>query len=107
MIILFCIIGAFSVNNSVFDVGALFFFGFLGYILRRLNFDLAPLILGFILGPIMETSARQALIMSAGQFGIFFASAISVILLALTAAVLGMAVYSEIRKGTWGKKWIP
>ena len=59
MIILFCIIGAFSVNNSVFDVGALFFFGFLGYVLRRLNFDLAPFILGFILGPIMETSARQ------------------------------------------------
>jgi TctA family transporter len=104
MIILFCIIGAFSVNNSVFDVGALFFFGFLGYVLRRLNFDLAPLILGFILGPIMETSARQALIMSAGQFTIFFASSISVILLALTAAVLGIAVYSEIRKGRWGKK---
>jgi putative tricarboxylic transport membrane protein len=104
MIILFCIIGAFSVNNSVFDVGALFFFGFLGYVLRRLNFDLAPLILGFILGPIMETSARQALIMSAGQFGIFFSSAISVILLILTAVVLGVAVYSEIRKSKWGKK---
>jgi putative tricarboxylic transport membrane protein len=104
MIILFCIIGAFSVNNSVFDVGALFFFGFLGYVLRRLNFDLAPLILGFILGPIMETSARQALIMSAGQFGIFFASIISMILLMLTGAVLGIAVYSEIRKGKWGKR---
>ena len=104
MIILFCIIGAFSVNNSVFDVGALFFFGFLGYVLRRLNFDLAPLILGFILGPIMETSARQALIMSAGQFAIFFSSTISVTLLALTAAVLGIAVYSEIRKGQRGNK---
>jgi len=104
MIILFCVIGAFSVNNSVFDVGALFFFGFLGYVLRRLNFDLAPLILGFILGPIMETSARQALIMSAGQFSIFFASIISMILLMLTGAVLGMAVYSEVRKGKWGKR---
>ena len=70
-------------NNSLFDVGALFFFGFLGYLLRRFNFDLAPLILGFILGPIMETSARQSLIMSGGKFGIFFSSTITVILLGL------------------------
>ncbi len=55
LIIFFCIIGTYSVSNSVFDVGALLFFGFLGYLLRRLNFDLAPLILGFILGPILET----------------------------------------------------
>ena len=103
MIIFFCIIGAFSVNNSIFDVGALFFFGFLGYVLRRLNFDLAPLILGFILGPILETSARQALIMSAGQFSIFFSSTITAILLGLTLVVLATAVYSGIRKGKLGK----
>ena len=103
MIIFFCIIGAFSVSNSIFDVGALFFFGFLGYVLRRMNFDLAPLILGFILGPILETSARQSLIMSAGQFSIFFASTISAILLGLTLAVLAIAVYSEIKKGKLGK----
>jgi len=103
MIIFFCIIGAFSVNNSIFDVGALFFFGFLGYVLRRLNFDLAPLILGFILGPILETSARQALIMSAGQFSIFFSGTITAILLGLTLVVVATAVYSGIRKGKLGK----
>ena len=103
MIIFFCIIGAFSVNNSIFDVGALFFFGFLGYLLRRLNFDLAPLILGFILGPILETSARQALIMSGGQFSIFFSSTITAILLGLVLVVLATAVYSGIRKGKLGK----
>jgi putative tricarboxylic transport membrane protein len=101
MIIFFCIIGAFSVNNSIFDVGALFFFGFLGYALRRMNFDLAPLILGFILGPILETSSRQALIMSGGQFGIFFSSPITVILFGLTAVVLITAVYSGLRKGRY------
>jgi putative tricarboxylic transport membrane protein len=102
MIIFFCIIGAFSVNNSLFDVGALFFFGLLGYLLRRLNFDLAPLILGFILGPIMETSARQALIMSGGQFSIFFSSAITSVLLSLTLVVLATAVYSGVKKGRLG-----
>ncbi len=103
MIIFFCIIGAFSVNNSIFDVGALFFFGFLGYVLRRLNFELAPLILGFILGPILETSARQALIMSGGEFGIFFSSPITGILMGLALVVLATAIYSGIRKGKLGK----
>jgi putative tricarboxylic transport membrane protein len=103
LIIFFCIIGTFSVSNSLFDVGTLLFFGFLGYLLRRLNFDLAPLILGFILGPILETSARQSLIMSGGAFGIFYASPITVILLGLAFAVLGTAVYSEIRKGKLSK----
>ena len=97
-LILFCIIGAYSVNNNVFDVGALFFFGFLGYGLRRLDFELAPLILGFILGPIMETSARQALIMSSGELGIFFSSAVSTTLLVLALCVLGTAILSTIRR---------
>jgi len=103
LIIFFCIIGTYSVNNSLFDVGALFFFGFLGYVLRRLNFDLAPLILGFILGPVLETSARQSLIMSGGMFDIFYSSTITIILLGLTAVVLGTAVYSEFRKGKVSK----
>ena len=98
MIIFFCIIGAYSVNNSIFDVGALFFFGLLGYVLRRMNFDLAPLILGFILGPILETSARQALIMSGGQFDIFLSTPITVIVFALSMVVLITAVYSGVRK---------
>ncbi len=98
MIIFFCIIGAYSVNNSIFDVGALFFFGLLGYVLRRMNFDLAPLILGFILGPILETSARQALIMSGGQFGIFLSTPITIIVFGLAMVVLITAIYSGIRK---------
>ncbi len=103
MIIFFCIIGAYSVNNSIFDVGALFFFGLLGYALRRMNFDLAPLILGFILGPILETSARQALIMSGGQFGIFLSTPITVIVFGLAMVVLITAVYSGIRKQKFAK----
>ena len=98
MLILFCIVGSYSVNNNVFDVGALFFFGFLGYALRRLNFELAPLILGFILGPIMENTARQALIMSGGRFDIFFSSVISAVLLGVAIFVLASAFVSNLRR---------
>ncbi len=98
MLILFCIIGAYGVNNNVFDVGMLFFFGFFGYILRRLDFELAPLILGFVLGPFLENSARQALIMSAGGLSIFFSSTVSTVLLVLALFVVGTAVYSGIKQ---------
>lgn len=99
LIVLFCIIGAYSVNNNLFDVGALFFFGFLGYGLRRLNFELAPLILGFILGPIMEMNARQALIISEGRLSVFFSSTTAAVLLGVSAVVMMTALYSNVRKG--------
>jgi putative tricarboxylic transport membrane protein len=104
MIILFCIIGAYSVNNNLFDVGMLFFFGALGYALRKFHFDLVPLIMGFILGPIIENSARQSLIMSRGQFGIFLSSPITAILLGLAMVIIGAAVYSGVRKQKRGKE---
>jgi TctA family transporter len=75
----------------------LFFFGFLGYVLRKLNFELAPLILGFILGPIMEVNARQALIISGGSFSVFFSSAISAVLLLTAFFVIITSLYRGIR----------
>ncbi|MFA5028314.1 MAG: tripartite tricarboxylate transporter permease, partial [Candidatus Methylomirabilota bacterium] len=99
MIIFFCIVGAFSVNNNLFDVGALFVFGYMGYFLRRMQFDLTPLILGFILGPLLENTARQSLIMSGGQFGIFVATPISITLLGAAFLVLATAIYSGVRGG--------
>jgi len=98
MIVLFCIIGAYSVDNNLFDVGLLFFFGFLGYVLKRLNFELAPLILGFILGPILESSAKQALIMSGGRLDIFVSSPIATVLLSLSGLVILTAVVSTLRR---------
>ncbi|MBP1723968.1 MAG: hypothetical protein H6Q44_1673 [Deltaproteobacteria bacterium] len=98
LIILFCIIGAYSVNNSLFDVGALFFFGFMGYGLRRLKFELAPLILGFILGPIMETNARQALIISEGNLLVFLSSTTASVLLGTALLVVATALSSILRK---------
>ena len=91
-------------NNNLFDVGMLFFFGALGYALRKFHFDLVPLIMGFILGPIIENSARQSLIMSRGQFGIFLSSPITAILLGLAMVIIGAAVYSGVRKQKRGKE---
>lgn len=72
LIILFCTIGAYSVNNSTFDIFLMLFFGVLGYIFRKLEFELPPLVLAFILGPMLETALRQSLILSKGSFMIFF-----------------------------------
>jgi putative tricarboxylic transport membrane protein len=71
LILLFTIIGAYSVQNSVFDVGLTVFFGLVGYFLKRYGFQAAPLIMAFVLGQMLEESLRQSLIMSQGSFSIF------------------------------------
>ena len=71
LILLFTIIGSYSVNNSLFDVSLTIFFGVVGYLLRKFDFEAAPLIMAFILGPILEGSFRQSLIISRGDFAIF------------------------------------
>jgi len=77
-ILFFCIIGAYAINNNVVDVLIMIFFGFFGYLLRKFEFEPAPMILAFVLGPIMETSLRQSLIVSKGSLRIFFAHPIAV-----------------------------
>jgi putative tricarboxylic transport membrane protein len=76
-IVLYAMIGAYSVRNSIFDVWVLLGFGVLGYFLRKLKFDLAPLILAVVLGPMIEKYFRTALFLSKGNLGIFIASPIS------------------------------
>jgi len=77
LILLFCIIGSYSLNNSIFDVLVMFIFGVVGYLFRKFGYDPAPLILTFILGSIFEQNLRQSLLLSKGSFSIFFASPIS------------------------------
>jgi putative tricarboxylic transport membrane protein len=71
LIILFCMIGSYSINNSLVDVQIMIFFGLIGYLLRKLGYELAPLVLSFVLGPIFERTLRQSLLMSGGSFLIF------------------------------------
>jgi len=89
LIIMFVLLGAYALNNSVTDVLVTVLFGLLGYIIKRYHFEPAPLVLAFVLGPMMETSFRQSLIMSpAGSIAIFFSRPISGTLLAIAILVL-------------------
>ena len=81
----FCVLGAYSIGNSVFDVAVMIIFGVLGYVLRKLDIPAAPIILTMILGPLMEKALRQSLEISGGEFGIFFTRPISAATLAIAA----------------------
>jgi putative tricarboxylic transport membrane protein len=78
-----CFIGAFSLNNNPMDVILMVFFGVLGYLMRKFDYDAAPLVLAFVLGPMLEDSLRQALIVSSGSLTIFFRKPISAALLSI------------------------
>lgn len=84
----FCVLGAYSLNNSAFDVAVMALFGVLGYVLKKLDVPLAPMILTLILGPLMEKTLRQSLEISRGDFGIFFTRPISAVLLVIAAAFI-------------------
>lgn len=86
-ILAFMVIGAYSVNSSVFDVSTMLLFGLMGYGLRKMDFPLAPAVLTLILGPMMETSLRESLDMSQGDFSIFWTRPISAVLIALAFLV--------------------
>ena len=90
MIVLFCTIGAYSLANSLFDVGAMIAFGFLGYGLRKAGFDVAPLLLAYVLGAMFEQSLRQGLIIGYGSPMVFLQSPISATFLVLAALVIAV-----------------
>jgi putative tricarboxylic transport membrane protein len=88
LILTFVIVGAYSVNNSIFDVGITVAFGFFGYLMRKFDFEPVPLVLAMILGPQLEASLRRSLIYSRGDLGVFFERPIAAVLLALALLVL-------------------
>ena len=88
-ILFFCCIGTYSVNNSLEDVLITAAFGLVGYLFLRLSLDPAPLILGFILGPMLEENCRRALLLSRGSFSTFARHPISATLLSLIAIFVG------------------
>jgi putative tricarboxylic transport membrane protein len=92
LILLFCLIGAFSLNNSVGEIGLMLFFGGVGYLMKKFDYEAAPLVLAMVLGPMMENALRQSLIMANGSAAIFFTRPISlgVVLLVLASLILPM-----------------
>lgn len=97
MIIVVSVIGAYSVNNSLWDVGIMFVFGVVGYFMKKLEIPLAPLVLTFVLGKMLETSLLQSLIFFKGDFMGFFQRPIAGTLLVISSVILIFSIYSSVR----------
>ena len=97
-ILLFCCIGVYSLQNNIFDVMMTVVFGFLGYIFVKLECEPAPLLLGFVLGPMMEENLRRALLLSRGDPTVFFTRPISAVMLSIAAVLLLIIIAPSIRK---------
>jgi len=88
LILLFCLIGVYSASNMPFDLYVLIFFGILGYLMRKFEYEPAPLILAFVLGPLLENNLRKSLIISQGDFSIFFTRPLSMVPLVMALLLL-------------------
>jgi putative tricarboxylic transport membrane protein len=97
-IVLFCSIGIYSINNNPYDVFFTAFFGLVGYALIKLGLEPAPMLLGFVLGRLMEEKLRQALALSEGSFMTFVERPVSAGLLVVALAVIVVAVLPGVRR---------
>jgi putative tricarboxylic transport membrane protein len=87
-ILLFCLIGVYTINNNVFDIYIMIFFGIVGYLARKFEFEAAPFILAVVLGPMMEKAFRQSLIMFQGDLSVFIRRPISGVIFGLAVVLL-------------------
>jgi putative tricarboxylic transport membrane protein len=100
VIVIICVIGAYSVSYELFDVGTMVFFGVFGYLIRKMGFPAAPLILAMILGSMMERSLQQSLIASGGSYWVFLERPISAALL----IVATMLIFTPVVRSFWKKR---
>lgn len=98
ILIVLCVIGSFAVHNTVFDVLLMLVFGLIGYVLLKLDFPLTPMVIAIVLGPLAENNMRRALIMSQGDFRIFFTKPISAIFLTISILVILVPMIRNILK---------
>ena len=97
-ILVFCCIGVYSINNNVFDVYVTTVLGVAGYLFARFGMEPAPLLLGFVLGPMMEENLRRALLLARGDFATFIERPISLGLLAATLALLALVALPAVKR---------
>ncbi len=100
LIVLVCVIGAFSINNNPMDVVIMVVFGGLGYLMRRFGYDAAPLMLAYVLGPLLEKSLRQTLIVSHGSLAFFLDRPIAAFLLGMVLIIAVWSIFSVFLKGS-------
>ncbi len=105
LIIMFCVIGVYEVNNSIVDVWIMLVMGVAGYALKKFSFDPAPLVLGLVIAPIFEMSLRQSLIMSNGSWSIFLERPVALVLAILSLGLLALSAGAYLsRRKDWRAK---
>jgi putative tricarboxylic transport membrane protein len=92
-----CAIGSYAVHNSMVDVWYMLIFGVVGYVFKKLDYPLAPLVLALVLGDLAENALRQSLIMSQGSLGIFFVRPISGVIVAIALLFFLLPVFTAWR----------
>ncbi len=98
LIIFFCLTGAYSINNSSIDVAIMLLFGIIGYLMRKVGLEPAPMVLAFVLGPMLENALRLSLIKSRGSFAIFFTRPISATCLIIAIALMVVPLLPWFRR---------
>jgi putative tricarboxylic transport membrane protein len=105
LIIVLCGVGAFGLNNRVFDVSATLFFGIIGYALSKFKYPLPPMVLGFILGPVLESNLRIAIISSHGNIMEFFTRPISGTIIIFTLIFIVYSIIKVVKEGKLVKNY--
>ncbi len=95
---LFCAIGVYSTNNNTFDIWMVGLFGVVGYLFIKLGMEPAPLLLGFILGPMMEENLRRALLLARGDWSVLVTRPLSAGLLGAATLLLGVVMLPSIKR---------
>jgi putative tricarboxylic transport membrane protein len=97
-ILLFCLIGAYTVGNLISDMGIMIFFGGLGFLMKKFDYEPAPLVLAYILGPLFEDNLRRSLNISGGDFSVFLTRPISLLFILLSLCILFLPFLSRALK---------
>jgi len=98
LILLFCLIGVYCASGNVFDIYVMVVFGVLGYVMQKLGYEPAPLVMSFVLGPLLEKNLRQALIMSGGSMEIFVSRPISAVALLIALFIVFSATIPALQR---------
>jgi putative tricarboxylic transport membrane protein len=98
LILLFCLIGVYCASGNVFDIYVMVVFGVLGYVMQKLGYEPAPLVMSFVLGPLLEKNLRQALIMSGGSMKIFVSRPISAVSLLIALFIVVSATIPALQR---------
>jgi putative tricarboxylic transport membrane protein len=106
LILLFCLIGVYSVSNNIVEIIIMIIFGIVGYLMKKFKYEAAPLILAFVLSPLLENALRQSLLKSHGSFSIFFTRPISLVLMVVAILLLVLPLIPGLKRPPKGEEEI-